>query len=123
MQVVVFTAALAGAGCHVTKMVSFGDFPDQRIKYAWVTRADESVVELREAESINGKLRGFVNRELQEFEPADLKLIKIRQLAGGRTAALVVGGIAAAIGVAVLVSGTEDTFDPCVGVRPDCQTF
>lgn len=114
-------AAFAAAGCYNIKQVSFGEFPDKRIRHVWVTRADDSVMELREAEVINGKLRGFANREMQELEAGDLKQIKIRQLASGRTAALVVGASVAFIGVAILVSGNEDTFDPCVGGRPDCN--
>lgn len=114
-------AVLASAACYTTKVVSFGDFGTDRVARVWVTRADQSVVLVKNAEVSGTKLRGFVEREYQELDAADLREIKVRKLAGGRTAALVVGGAAAFIGVAVIVSGTEDTFDPCVGIRPDCM--
>jgi hypothetical protein len=70
---------------------------------------------------VNGEnLTGFVEHEYRELPAAELQQIKVRKLSSGRTAALVIGGAALFVGVAVAVSGTEDHFDGCIGGREQC---
>ena len=120
MAAVALAAGLAASGCYTVKTVTLETFGDDRVKQVWVTRADQSVVHLKDAEVFGDMLRGFVNHELQELPAADLQLIRVRKLAAGRTWALVGGSALAFLGVAMIVSGNENHFDGCVGGREGC---
>lgn len=117
---VAIAIACAATACYTIKTVTFETFGNDRLDQVWVTRADQSVVFMKDAEVYGDKLRGFVNHELQELPATDLQQIRVRKIAGGRTAALIGGSALAFIAVAVIVSGTEDHFDPCIGGREGC---
>jgi hypothetical protein len=114
--------ACASAACYVTKQVSFEDFGSERVHHVWVTRPDQSVLVLREAEVAGDKLRGFVNGELHELPASELQQIKIRKLAAARTVSLIGGGALAFAVVAVLASGHNEEFDSCAG-NPKCMAM
>lgn len=120
MAAVAMATGLGSGACYTVKTVTFESFGDDRVKQVWVTRPDQSVVQLKDAEIIGDKLRGFVDRELQEFPAADMQQIRVRKLAGARTAALVGGSALAFLAVAVIVSGNQDHFDGCIGGREGC---
>jgi hypothetical protein len=121
MAAVAMATGLASSACYTVKTVTLETFGDHRVKQVWVTRADQSVVHLKDAEVFGDKLRGFVNRELQEFPAADMQQIRVRQLARGRTWALVGGSAVTFLAVAVIVSGNNgDEFDGCIGGREGC---
>lgn len=121
MAAVAMATGLAGSACYTVKTVTFETFGDDRVKQVWVTRPDQSVVQLKDAEIIGDKLRGFVNRELQEFPATEMQQIRVRTLATGRTWALVGGSALTFLAVAVIVSGNNgDEFDGCIGGREGC---
>ena len=120
MAAVAMATGFASSACYTVRTVTLETFGDDRVKQVWVTRADQSVVYLKDAEVFGDKLRGFVNHELQELPAADLQQIRVRRLAAGRTVALVSGSALAFLAVAVIVSGKEDHFDPCIGGREGC---
>jgi hypothetical protein len=108
-------AAVAGTGCYSMRSVTLDDLSASRVARVWVTRADQSQVIVYDAQLFRGKLAGFVDGKYQELPPENLGPMQIRTLSWGRTIGLVAAGVAAATAVAVLVSGGEDFYDPCVG--------
>ena len=113
--------AFASTGCYTVKPVTFETFGGQRVKQVWVTRTDQSVVFIKNAEVSGDKLRGYIDREFKELPASDLQEIRVRRLSTGRTVALVTAGVAVGAAVAVMVSGSDnDANDPCVG-NPRCD--
>jgi hypothetical protein len=118
--VVAMGLAVVGAACYNIKTVTFETFGTDRVNQVWVTRADQSVVFMKDAEIYRDKLRGFVDREMQELSASDLQQIKVRQLNKGKTAALIGGALVAGVAVAWYFSGTNnDYIDGCAGLD-DC---
>jgi hypothetical protein len=113
-------AALLSAGCHAWKPVTMSDLSARPTARVWVTPSDQSVVTLVDAQVFRGKLVGFVDGKYREFRPEDLRELRVRQPAPGRTASLVAAGALGLTAVVVLLSGSEDTYDPCVGGPVDC---
>ena len=112
--------AVASAGCYTIKPVTFDTFGGERIEQVWVTRKDQTVVFIKNADTSGDKLRGYVDGQYQQLSAADLQEIRVRQFSTGRTVALVTGGAAVAIAVFAVVSGSDDTFDACAG-NPRCD--
>jgi len=112
--------AFASAGCYTVKPVTFDSFGGERIEQVWVTRKDQTVVFIKNADRSGDKLRGYVDGQYQQLPASDLQEIRVRQFSTGRTVLLVTGGAAAAIGVFAIVSGSDDSFDNCAG-NPRCD--
>ena len=112
--------ALASAGCYTIKPVTFETFGGEKVEQVWVTRKDQTVVFIKNAEVNGDKLRGYIDRQYKELPASDLQEIRVRQFSTGRTVALVGGGVAVAIGVFAIVSGSDDSFDNCAG-NPRCD--
>lgn len=112
---VAILAAAAGTACFTMRTVTIDDLSAGRVARVWVTQPDQSVVVVHDAQIFRGKLAGFIEGTYREMPPTDLGQMQVRTLAMGRTLGLVVAGAAAATVVAVLVSGGEDFYDPCVG--------
>ena len=112
--------AFASAGCYTIKPVTFDSFGGERIEQVWVTRKDQTVVFIKNADRSGDKLRGYVDGQYQQLPASDLQEIRVRQFSTGRTVALVTGGAAAAVAVFAIVSGSDDSFDPCAG-NPRCD--
>ena len=64
--------AFASTGCYTVKPVTFETFGGQRVKQVWVTRTDQSVVFIKNAEVSGDKLRGYIDREFKELPASDL---------------------------------------------------
>jgi hypothetical protein len=103
------------------KRVTLDDLKGARPARVWVTRPDQSIIVMDGPQVFRGKLVGFVDRKYRELAPSELEQITMRKLAGERTAALIAGGVLGAVAVVLLISGTEDTFDYCVGSSVDCE--
>jgi hypothetical protein len=97
------------------RSVTIGDLESRGSPRIWVTRPDQTVVLVESPQVFRGKLVGFVDGKYRELPPTDLGDMRVRRLATGRTLTLVGAGIATAAVAAVLVAGSHDHFDPCVG--------
>ena len=106
---------LIGAACYSMQRVTVTDLGSARTNRVWVTHPDQSRVLISDAQVFRGKLVGFVDGKYLELTPEDLHAIEVRKLSWGRTIGLVAATGAVAAAVAVMVSGTEDYFDECVG--------
>lgn len=115
-----FATALAGTACYSMRPVTIDELGLRRSPRVWVTRADQSVVLFNDVQVFRGKLVGFVQGKYQELPPAELQQLQVRKLAVARTVSLLAGTAIGFIAVAVVVSGGEDTFDPCAGDE-DCS--
>lgn len=113
--------AFASTGCYTVKPVTFEAFGGQRVKQVWVTRHDQTVVFIKNAEVSGDKLRGYIDRQYKELPASDLQEIRVRRLNQGRTIALLAATVAVGAAVAVMVSGSDqDALDPCTG-NPRCD--
>jgi len=108
-------ALLTGSACYTMKPVTIAELGAERTARVWVTNADQSVVLVNDAQVFGGKLVGFVDGKYLELAPGNLQAIKVRELSAGRTLGLVVAGGATAIAAAVMLSGSSDHFDECIG--------
>lgn len=106
---------LTGPACYSMRRVTVADLGSARTNRVWVTNPDQSRVLISDAQVFRGKLVGFVDGKYLELVPEDLHAIEVRQLSWARTIGLVAATGAVAAAVAVMVSGTEDHFDECVG--------
>jgi hypothetical protein len=106
-------AALGSAGCYTMKQVTVDDIGAQRAARVWVTRPDQSVVLVNDAQMFRGKLVGFIEGKYRELPPADLHQMRVRKLATGKTIGVVAASVAALAAVAVVVSGGLDNVDVC----------
>lgn len=106
---------VTSVACYSMQRVTVADLGSARTNRVWVTHPDKSVVLINDAQVFRGKLVGFVDGKYLELVPEDLHAIEVRKLSVGRTIGLAAATAAVAAGVAVMVSGTEDHFDECVG--------
>jgi len=120
MTLAVTGLAFASAGCYTIKPVTFETFGGERVEQAWVTRKDQTVVFIKNADVSGDKLRGYVDGQYRQLSASDLQEIRVRQFSTGRTVLLVTGGAAVAVGVFAIVSGSDDSFDNCAG-NPRCD--
>lgn len=118
---VALAIALAGTACYTMKPVTVNELETRRTARVWVTRADQSVVIINDAEMFRGKLVGFVEGKYQELPSADLQGLRVRKLAAGRTVSLIAtSAFAFTVGV-VLISGGGDETDGCVSGDEECD--
>ena len=118
---IVASLAFASTGCYTVKPVTFDTFGGQKVKQVWVTRTDQTVVFIKNAEVSGDKLRGYVDRQYKELPASDLQEIRVRRLNTGRTVALVTAAVAVGAAVAAMVSGSDNNAnDPCNG-NPRCD--
>lgn len=102
-------------GCTTLRPVA--DFEEYvrtaRPSQLWITPQDAPPLKLEGPRFVSDTLVGFVGGQYREFAPGSLRMVQVRQPAGGRTAVLV--GVAAAVGVAliaVLASSGTSTNQP-----------
>lgn len=113
--------ALTATACYTTRSLTIDDLAAQRERRIWVTRADQSVVLVNDAQVFRGKVVGFVDGRYRELPPADVRALRVRRFAAGRTVSLFAAGALAFTVAALLLSGQEDAYDPCVGGPVDCN--
>jgi hypothetical protein len=108
-------AALTQSACFSMQQVSINDLSAGRATRVWVTHVDQSEILLNDAQVFRGNLVGFVEGKYRELPPADLSEIRVRKLSTPRTLALVAGTVAGFAVVGVIISGSEEHFDDCIG--------
>lgn len=113
-------AALAGTGCYTMRTLTVDDLGSGKTARVWVTRPDQSVVMLEDAQMFRGKLAGFASGQYLELPTDDVRQIQIRKLATARTVTLIAAGATVATVAAVLLAGNSDAFDNCIG-NDDCE--
>jgi hypothetical protein len=69
----------------------------------WITDTRGSVVKLEHPGFAGDTLVGFVNNKYREFLPQDVAVVRAHQPAPGRTAVLVVGGVAVVTAAALVL--------------------
>ena len=106
---------LVSSACYTMQPVTIADLGAERTSRVWVTHANKSVVLVNDAKVFRGNLVGFVDGKYLELAPDDLHAMQVRKLSPGRTLGLVVVGGATATAVAVMLSGSSDHFDECIG--------
>jgi len=114
-NVVAVAGLLVSSACYTMTPVTIADLSAERTSRVWVTHANNSVVLVNDAKVFRGSLVGFVDGKYLELAPEDLQAMKVRKLSPGRTLGLVVAGGATAAAIAVMMSGSEDHFDECIG--------
>lgn len=87
----------------------------------WVTRSDQSVVLLTDPQVVNDRLAGFQDDVYQVIPAGDVQQIATRNVALGRTTALVAGGAAGAVALMWVLSGTDDYQHPCDRGTDECD--
>jgi len=113
---------LAASACQSARRVQdLDDLGGAKLSRVWVTRADDSVVVMDGAQVFRGRLVGFVGGKYRELRPGDVKHVTVRRLARGKTLALIGVGAVGFTVAAVLLAGSGDHFDPCVGSAVDCR--
>ena len=102
-------AILTLPACYTTKLVPLDDaLASKRVS---VTLQDQSVVELYGPQIYGPKLVGFVRGKYEEYLTTQVKEARVRQMAGARTAALVIGSVVAVGGVLYAVTSTGQNID------------
>ena len=90
------------AGCHSFRPIQPAQVGVTREwDRVWVTRPDRSTVVVSAPEVRDDTLRGFIDGTYQEMPLSDAVAMEVREGAEGRTAALVIGGLAVTGGVLV----------------------
>jgi hypothetical protein len=107
-------AALSGPACYTMRPVTYEQLGVARPGAVYITRSDQSEVILETPRVFGDTLVGYINGEFQELSVTELKpqLYRVRQMAGVRTAGLVVAS-ALSVGTFVfLVSGAGSHVNP-----------
>ena len=106
---VLIPAVLTLSACYTTKLVPLDDaLASKRVS---VTLQDQSVVELFGPQIYGPKLVGFVKGKYEEYLTTQVKEARVRQMAGGRTAALVMTGVVVTGGILYAVTSTGQNID------------
>jgi hypothetical protein len=108
-------AVCAASACYSMKTVTLDDLSATKSGRVWVTHHDESQTVVHDAQVFRGNLVGFVDGKYRELEPAQVRNVRVRRLASGKTAALIGAGALGLTITAVLFAGSEKHFDPCIG--------
>lgn len=101
-------AMLSGAACHTMAPLSWDELAGLRPSVVWVTRADQTVVQVSGPQVFGDTLVGYVNGAFQELATAGVQRVAMRRPARAKTIALIAASTAAATLVAVWLSGVGD---------------
>jgi len=110
---------LSSAACQTMRPVALDELGAMQPGLVWVTRADQSVVVVTGPRAFGDTLMGYVDGQFEEMLAADLKQIRMKQRARGKTAALLAAGAVGAAALAYMVFSTGDYRDPAANL--DCE--
>jgi len=110
---------LSSAACQTMRPIALDELGAMRPALVWVTRADQSVVIVSGPRVFGDTLVGYVDGEFEEMPAADLKQIRMKQRARGKTAALIAAGAVGAAAMAYMIFNTGNYVDP--GTNLDCD--
>jgi hypothetical protein len=119
-------ATLAATACHTMTPLSWSELNALRPGYVYVTRTDQSVVEMSGPQVFGDSLVGYINGQFQEVPTAEIRRVAMKRPARAKTIALIAGSTAAAAAIAVWMAGVGeqdprfevDCFDQ--PLHPDC---
>jgi hypothetical protein len=118
---------LSGAACHTMAPLSWDEVAGLRPSVVYVTRADQTVVQVSGPQVFGDTLVGYVNGAFQELATAEVTRVAMRRPARAKTIALLAASTAGATLLAVWISGlgpkppgdeVDCGLDPD---HPDCQ--
>jgi hypothetical protein len=109
---------LSGAGCYTLKPVTLEQVLIHQPPRVWVTRSDQSVVVLEKPQLLGDTLVGHVNGSYEEITAAERGQLRMRAMAGGRTAAVIGVSALSVITMAALLAGSGGGDDT---PPPSCQ--
>lgn len=107
---------LSGAACHTMAPLTWDELGGLRPSSVWVTRADQTVVQVSGPQVFGDTLVGYVNGEFQELPTAEVTRVAMRRPARAKTIALIAASTAGATLLAVWISG----LGPKPGAEVDC---
>jgi hypothetical protein len=105
-------AVVAGTACHSLTPLSWSELEGIRPSRVWVTRADQSVVEVTGPQVFGDTLVGYIDGEFYELPTSDLRRAVIRQPARAKTIGLAVAGVAVTAALVAMVAGNENYVNP-----------
>jgi len=111
-------ATLSSAACQTMRPVALDELSAMRPGLVWVTRADQSVVVVSGPRAFGDTLVGYVDGQFEEMPAADLKQIRMKQRARGKTAALLAAGAVGTAALAYLIANVGNYQDPAANL--DC---
>ena len=112
-------AALSSAACHTLRPVTLSELGVARPGTVWVTRADDTFVVVDGPRAFGDTLVGMVNGELEEMPASELKRVRMKRAAHGRTIGLVAGIAAASAAAVLLIKSTGGYQNPAD--KLDCE--
>jgi len=98
-------AALASAACHTMVPMSFEEVGTVRPGTVYVTRDDQTVLELTGPQVFGDTLVGYIGGTFHELDRDEVARVTVKRNAKGKTMALVAASIAGAAAVGVMISG------------------
>ena len=111
-------ATLAATACHTMTPLSWSELNALRPGHVYVTRTDQSVVEMSGPQVFGDSLVGYINGVFEELPTAEIRRVAIKRPARAKTIALIAGSTAAAAAIAVWMASVGDP-DPKAAV--DCN--
>jgi len=109
---------LTSLACHTVGEVGYpAEFVESKgPTHVWVTRADQTTLELWNPQMHGDTLAGFVGGRGDYFELplTDVKIMRASFAAPGRTALVVGAGVLATAGIFQLLSGTSTSTGTCI---------
>jgi hypothetical protein len=110
---------VAGTACHSMTPLSWAELEGIRPSRVWITRSDQTVVEVSGPQVFGDTLVGYVNGEFQEMATADLRRAVMRRPARAKTIGVAVAGIAVTAGLMAMMAGGDRSIN--VPALPDCN--
>ena len=96
--------AFSSAACHSLRPVTLQQVGVAKPSEVKVTRGDQSVVTVSGPQVLGDTLVGYVNGKFEELVGADLKQVRMKSPAKGRTTALIVVTAVGVAGFAMIVA-------------------
>lgn len=108
--------AFSSAACHTLRPVTLQQVGIAKPSEVKVTRGDQSVVTVSGPQVLGDTLVGYVNGKFEELVGADLKQVRMKSPAKGKTTALILVTAVGIAGFAMMLTSSGTPAEP----GPDC---